>query len=88
MMFRKLIIGALLVLPMSFFAAAAAAMDLMDLYREASDHDARYAAARAQFRAAQEAVPQARAGAAREARLKGAVKRHRYRGQLQRPEYR
>ncbi len=38
------------------------AMDLMDLYREAKANDARFAAARAQFRVMQERVPQAKAG--------------------------
>lgn len=47
----------------------ALAMDLMDLYREAKANDAKYAAARAQFRVMQEAVPQAKAGLAPRVRL-------------------
>ena len=71
MMSRTLVILAALLV-----AAPASAMDLMDLYREASKHDARYAAARAQFRAMQEAVPQARAGVATNIRLDGALERY------------
>ena len=41
---------------------SAAAIDLLDLYREARISDARYAAARAHYRAMQERIPQARAG--------------------------
>lgn len=38
------------------------AADLMDIYQEALDQDAQYAAARAEHRAAQEKIPQGRAG--------------------------
>jgi len=44
------------------FCQPVMAMDLMDLYREAKANDARFAAARAQFRVIQERVPQAKAG--------------------------
>ncbi|UCH46887.1 MAG: hypothetical protein JSU95_12365 [Betaproteobacteria bacterium] len=80
------------------------AMDLMDLYQEAKANDARYAAARAQFRAMQELVPQAGAGVAPESYSDGTYWRyryhkggspafssgrsHRYRGELVRPAYR
>lgn len=43
-------------------AASAAAADLNDLYRQARDSDAAYASARAAWTAAQEKVPQGRAG--------------------------
>ncbi|HET9663084.1 MAG TPA: TolC family protein, partial [Burkholderiales bacterium] len=43
-------------------AASAAAADLTDLYRQARDSDAAYASARAAWTAAQEKVPQGRAG--------------------------
>ena len=55
-------IQVLLMLVVLLGAGRVAAMDLMDIYREARLNDARYAAARAQFRAEQERVPQARAG--------------------------
>ena len=51
-------------------------MDLMDLYREARDNDARYAAAQAQFRVMRERVPQARAGVAPDVNLDSAYKRY------------
>jgi len=38
------------------------AVDLLDIYHQAQMNDARHAAARAQFRAIQERVPQAKAG--------------------------
>jgi len=38
------------------------AADLVDIYREALDQDAKYAAARAEHKAAQEKIPQGRAG--------------------------
>ena len=44
------------------FAASAAGADLSDLYRQARDSDAAYASARAAWTAAQEKVPQGRAG--------------------------
>lgn len=62
-------------------------MDLMDLYRAAKVHDARHAAARAQFRVMQEAVPQARAGAAPNFSSDVAVKRYQYDGMAGCPNY-
>ena len=44
------------------FGAAAAAADLADIYRQARDSDAAYASARAAWAAAQEKLPQGRAG--------------------------
>src|SRR5690349_10169559 len=44
------------------FGAAAAAADLADVYRQARDSDAAYASARAAWAAAQEKLPQGRAG--------------------------
>lgn len=62
-----------------FLAGTASAMDLMDLYREAKSHDARYAAAQAQFRAEREAVSLARAGVVPKSNSGGASMRHRHR---------
>ena len=53
---------ALLIFGMSFLHAPLNAADLMDIYREALDQDAQYAAARAEHKAAQEKIPQGRAG--------------------------
>ncbi len=57
-------------------AATASAVDLMDIYRDAVNNDARYSAARAQFRAMQERVPQARAGVAPRSQSEGAYTRY------------
>ena len=38
------------------------AVDLLDLYKEAVTHDARYAAAKARYLSVQERLPQAQAG--------------------------
>jgi outer membrane protein len=48
--------------PLVAAAAAAAAADLLDVYRQARDADAVYAGARASWAAAQEKLPQGRAG--------------------------
>ena len=53
---------ALLIFGVSFLHAPLNAADLMDVYREALDRDAQYAAARAEHKAAQEKIPQGRAG--------------------------
>ena len=53
---------ALLIFGVSFLHAPLNAADLMDIYQEALDQDAQYAAARAEHRAAQEKIPQGRAG--------------------------
>ena len=53
---------ALLIFGVSFLHAPLNAADLMDIYQEAVDQDAQYAAARAEHRAAQERIPQGRAG--------------------------
>lgn len=47
---------------LSLFAVSASGADLMQVYRDALDHDARFAAARAQLEAGQEKVIQGRAG--------------------------
>jgi outer membrane protein len=52
----------LLIFGVSFLHAPLNAADLMDIYQEALDQDAQYAAARAEHRAAQEKIPQGRAG--------------------------
>ena len=52
----------LLIFGVSFLHAPLNAADLMDIYQEALDQDAQYAAARAKHRAAQEKIPQGRAG--------------------------
>ena len=44
------------------FGGAAPAADLADIYRQARDSDAAYASARAAWAAAQEKLPQGRAG--------------------------
>jgi outer membrane protein len=53
---------ALLIFGVSFLHAPLNAADLMDIYQEALDQDTQYAAARAEHRAAQEKIPQGRAG--------------------------
>jgi outer membrane protein len=53
---------ALLIFGVSFLHAPLNAADLMDIYQEALDQDTQYAAARAGHRAAQEKIPQGRAG--------------------------
>jgi outer membrane protein len=45
-----------------FVTAPALAVDLLDIYRDAQLRDARFGAARAQYQAQQERLPQARAG--------------------------
>ena len=45
-----------------FVAAPVFAFDLLDVFRQAQLNDATYAAAKAQYRAQQERLPQARAG--------------------------
>ena len=52
----------LLIFGVSFLHAPLNAADLMDIYQEALDQDTQYAAARAVHRAAQEKIPQGRAG--------------------------
>ena len=51
------------------------AADLVDIYREALDQDAQYAAARAEHKAAQEKIPQGRAGLLPTLTLSGVRKR-------------
>ena len=51
------------------------AADLVDIYREALDQDAQYAAARAEHKAAQEKIPQGRAGLLPNLTLSGVRKR-------------
>ena len=53
---------ALLIFGGSFLHPPLNAADLIDIYQEALDHDAQYAAARAEHKAAQEKIPQGRAG--------------------------
>jgi outer membrane protein len=53
---------ALIIFGVSFLHAPLNAADLIDIYQEALDHDAQYAAARAEHKAAQEKIPQGRAG--------------------------
>jgi len=52
----------LLIFGVSFLHTPLNAADLMNIYREALDQDAQYAAARAEHKAAQEKIPQGRAG--------------------------
>ncbi|HEX9181191.1 MAG TPA: TolC family outer membrane protein [Burkholderiales bacterium] len=59
MMFKIRLLPALLALGL---AAPAGAADLMEIYRDALAQDSQYAAAKAQYQAVQERVPQARAG--------------------------
>lgn len=73
-----MVIRALVALSISLGSGAVSAMDLMELYREASANDARYAAAQAQFRVMRERVPQARAGVAPGVNLDSAYKRYEY----------
>lgn len=54
-----------------FFSVSAQAADLLQIYREALDHDAQYGAARAAYVAAQERLPQGRAGLLPEINLVG-----------------
>ncbi len=58
MRLRKLSLGLLAL----GFSAGAGAADLLEVYREALSQDSQYAAARAQYQATQERIPQARAG--------------------------
>ena len=74
-----MIVRTLVALSMLLSAGVTLGMDLMDLYREAKANDARYAAARSQFRAMQERVPQARAGVAPEVDVDGGQRRYEYR---------
>ena len=53
---------ALLIFGVSFLHAPLNAADLIDIYQEALEQDAQYAAARAEHKAAQEKIPQGRAG--------------------------
>jgi len=68
-------IYALLIFGVSFLHAPLNAADLMDIYREAVDQDAQYAAARAEHRAAQERIPQGRAGLLPTISLSGLLRR-------------
>lgn len=52
----------LLIFGVSFLHTPLNAADLMDIYQEALEQDAQYAAARAEHKAAQEKIPQGRAG--------------------------
>ena len=52
----------LLIFGVSFLHTPLNAADLMDIYQQALDQDAQYAAARAEHKAAQEKIPQGRAG--------------------------
>jgi len=51
-----------LIFGVSFLHTPLNAADLVDIYQEALEHDAQYAAARAEHKAAQEKIPQGRAG--------------------------
>ena len=66
---------ALLIFGVSFLHAPLNAADLMDIYQEAVDQDAQYAAARAEHRAAQEKIPQGRAGLLPTISLSGILRR-------------
>lgn len=66
---------ALLIFGVSFLHAPLNAADLMDIYQEALDQDAQYAAARAEHRAAQEKIPQGRAGLLPVVSFSGLVRR-------------
>ena len=59
---RMLALAIPLALGMAVIARAAAAEDLMDIYREAQLHDPAIAGARANWQATQEKLPQARSG--------------------------
>ncbi len=60
------------------FAAPASAQSLLQFYRDALANDPTYAAARAQYQANQEAVPQARAGLLPVIGLSGTAQRENY----------
>jgi len=66
---------ALLIFGVSFLHAPLNAANLMDIYQEAVDQDAQYAAARAEHRAAQEKMPQGRAGLLPTISLSGLLRR-------------
>lgn len=66
---------ALLIFGVSFLHAPLNAADLMDIYQEALDQDTQYAAARAEHRAAQEKIPQGRAGLLPTISLSGLLRR-------------
>jgi outer membrane protein len=66
---------ALLIFGVSFLHAPLNAADLMDIYQGAVDQDAQYAAARAEHRAAQEKIPQGRAGLLPTISLSGLLRR-------------
>ena len=67
-------IYALLIIGLTLHAPLRAA-DLMDIYRDALEQDAQYAAARAAHKAAQEKIPQGRAGLLPELTLTGVRQR-------------
>ena len=68
--YAVLIIGVTLHAPLN-------ASDLMDVYRDALEHDAQYASARATHIAAQEKLPQGRAGLLPTISLSGLLRRQR-----------
>ncbi|MEE8208385.1 MAG: TolC family outer membrane protein [Nitrosomonadaceae bacterium] len=68
--YAVLIIGVTLHTPLN-------AADLMDIYRDALEHDAQYASARAAHMAAQEKLPQGRAGLLPTISLSGLLRRQR-----------
>ena len=68
--YALLIIGVTLHTPLN-------ASDLMDIYRDALEQDAEYAAARAKHKAAQEKLPQGRAGLLPTISLSGLLRRQR-----------
>tara|TARA_B100000686_G_scaffold243910_1_gene252943 strand:+ start:1590 stop:2915 length:1326 start_codon:yes stop_codon:yes gene_type:complete len=68
-------IYAILIFCLIFPHATLNAADLVDIYREALDQDAQYAAARAEHKAAQEKLPQGRAGLLPNLTLAGVRKR-------------
>jgi len=68
--YAVLIIGVTLHTPLN-------AADLMDIYRDALEHDAQYASARATHMAAQEKLPQGRAGLLPTISLSGLLRRQR-----------
>ncbi|UCD67936.1 MAG: hypothetical protein JSW48_14210 [Betaproteobacteria bacterium] len=72
----KLMVRRLILLLVSLIAGTASATDLMDIYHGAKANDALYAAARAQFRAMRERLPQARAGVAPAVSRSGTFKRY------------
>jgi outer membrane protein len=61
---------------MAASAPPASAADLLEAFRLAQSHDAQFAAARAQWQAAQERLPQARAGTLPVASVTAALNRH------------